>query len=167
EVGFAAHDGGDAGGVVAASGGVVGVACGHQKRSEICVAQAQRAVVMRVAHDLFRGIAGVVYDDFLGGDENVYGVAVGFHVEGAVGGELQQVQAGQVAGRVVEEHVFAARIAGVDARGVLRGVPAVDGGVVLHAGIAAVPGGFRDFLQKIFGLVGLHHAAVAHGLGGE
>ena len=38
---------------------------------------------------------------------------------------------------------------GVDARRVLRGVPAVDGGVVLHAGIAAVPGGFGDLVQQL------------------
>ncbi len=80
-------------------------------------------------------------------------MAIGFHVERAVGRELQQVQAGQVAGGVVEEHVFAARIAGVDAGRVLRGVPAVDRGVVLHAGIAAMPGGFGDLVQQFFGFV--------------
>ncbi len=62
---------------------------------------------------------------------------------------------GQVAGRVVEEHVLAARIRGVDARRVLRGVPAVDGGVVLHAGIAAVPGGVGDLAQQVARLEGL------------
>ena len=105
----------------------------------------------------FGRISGVVDQDFLRGDEDVDGVAIGFDVERAVGRELQQVQAGQVAGRVVEEHVFAARIAGVDARRVLRGVPAVDGGVVLHAGIAAVPGGFGDLVQQLFGFEGLDH----------
>ena len=83
-------------------------------------------------------------------------MAIGFDVECAVGRELQKIQAGEVAGGIVEEHVFAARIAGVDARCVLRCVPAIDGGVVLHAGIAAVPGGFGNFLEKIFGFVGLH-----------
>ena len=90
------------------------------------------------------GIAAVVDQDFLRGDHDGAGVAISFDVEGAVGRELHQVQAGQVAGRVVEEHVLAARIRGVDARRVLRGVPAVDRGVVLHAGIAAVPGGVGD-----------------------
>ncbi len=74
-------------------------------------------------------------------------MTVGFDVEGAVGRELQEIQAGEVAGGVVEEHVFAARVAGIDARGIFRSVPAIDGGVVLHvhAGIAAVPGGLGNF----------------------
>ena len=74
---------------------------------------------MRVAHDDFGGIAGVVDDDFLRGDQDVDRVAIGFHVECAVGRELQQIQAGQVAGGVIEEHVLAARIAGVDSCRVL------------------------------------------------
>src|ERR1019366_1461433 len=131
-------DGGDAGGVVAAGVGVVGESGGHQESAEIGVAEAEGTIVMRVAHDLFGGISGVVDQNFLRGDEHVDGVAVGFNVEGAVGRELQQIQAGQVAGGVVEEHVFAAGIAGVDSGCVLRSVPAIDGGVVLHAGIAAV-----------------------------
>src|ERR1700685_1582425 len=122
---------------------------------------------MRVAHDHFRRVAGVVDQDFLGGDEDIDGVAIGFDVEGSVGSELEQVQASQVAGGVVEEHVLAARIAGVDAGGVLGCVPAVDGGVVLHAGVAAVPGGFGNFPQQLFGFVGVHDAAVLNFLGGE
>ena len=49
----------------------------------------------------------------------------------------------------------------------LRGVPAVDGGVVLHAGIAALPGGFGDLVQQVAGLVGLDDVAVLDGAGGE
>src|SRR6266496_1401640 len=122
---------------------------------------------MRVLHDLFSRIAGIVHQNFLRGDEDVHGVAISLHVKRAVGRELQQVQAGQVAGGVVEEHVLAARVAGVDAGGVLRGVPAVDGGVVLHAGIAAVPGSFRNFLEQVFGFVGVDYSAVDYGSGGE
>src|SRR5579864_1973414 len=122
---------------------------------------------MRVAHDLFGGISGVIDQDFLGGDQHIHRVTVGFDIERAVRGELQQIQAGQVAGRVVEEHVFAARIAGVDPVGVFRGVPAVDRGVVLHAGIAAVPGGFGNFAQQFFGFVSFDHRAVGDGFSGE
>ena len=49
----------------------------------------------------------------------------------------------------------------------LRGVPAVDGGVVLHAGIAALPGGFGDLVHEVAGLVGLDRLAVLDGAGGE
>ena len=117
--------------------------------------------------DHFCRVAGVVDQDFLRGDEDIDRVAIGFHVEGAVGRELQQVQAGQVAGGVVEEHVFRARVAGVDAGRVLRSVPAIDRGVVLHAGIAAAPGGVGDLVEQIFGFEVLHGASVFDGAGGE
>ncbi len=65
---------------------------------------------MRVLPDHLGRIAGVVDQDFLRSDEDVDGVAIGFDVKRAVGRELQQVQAGEVAGRIVEEHVLAARV---------------------------------------------------------
>src|SRR5208337_30281 len=70
---------------------------------------------------------------------------------------------GQVAGGVVQEHVLAAGIRGVDSGGVFRRVPAVDGGVVLHAGISALPGGFGNLLQQVFGFVGVDYPAVNYG----
>ena len=72
------------------------------------------------------------------------------HVKLSAGPEkLHQVQRSQVARRVVEEHVFRAGIRGIDARRVARSVPAVDGRVVLHAWIAAVPRGIRDLVQQV------------------
>ena len=54
--------------------------------------------------------------------------------------EAEQVQRGEIASGIVEEEVFAARVAGVDPAIVRAGVPFVDGGVVLNAGISAAPG---------------------------
>src|SRR5258708_13340508 len=122
---------------------------------------------MRVAHDGFGGIARVGDENFLRGDQDIDGVTIGFDVEGAVGGKLQQVQAGEIAGGIVEEHVFAARIAGVDAIGILRSVPAIDGGVVLHSGIAAVPGGLGNFAHQFLGFVSFYDSAIAHGFRGK
>ena len=51
QVGLAAHDGGEGGGEVAAGVGVVGQAEGHEQRAEVGVAEAERAVVVRVAGD--------------------------------------------------------------------------------------------------------------------
>src|SRR3546814_9994603 len=62
--------------------------------------------------------------------------------------EGHEVQRGQVAGRVVEEHVLRAGIGAVDAAGGGAGVPLVDGGVVLHAGIGAGPGGVGDLVPQ-------------------
>ena len=58
--------------------------------------------------------------------------------------EREQVEACEVAGGVVEVHVFAARIARIDRAGVRCGVPSVDRGVVLHPRIAALPGSLGD-----------------------
>src|SRR5581483_3284866 len=122
---------------------------------------------MRVLGNRLRWVAGVVDQDLLGGDQDVNGVSISVNIEGAVRRELQQVEAGQVAGRVVEEHVLGAWVAGIDAGRVLRGMPAVHGGVELHAGIAALPGGFGNLLEQVSGFVGVHYAAIADRLRAE
>ncbi len=102
-----------------------------------------------------RRIAGVIDQDFLGDEEDAAGGLEPLDVERAVVlAELHQVDARQVAGRVVEEHVLAARIAGVDAAAVRAGVPVVDRRVVLHAGIAAVPRTVGHAVEHVAGLVG-------------
>ena len=53
--------------------------------------------------------------------------------------ELHQVDARQVAGRVIEEHVLRAWVAGIDTTTVRTRVPLVDRRVVLNARITAVP----------------------------
>ena len=53
--------------------------------------------------------------------------------------ETQQVQAGQVAGAVVYVQILAARIAGVDRPRRWRGVPCINRGLKLHAGISTLP----------------------------
>jgi len=66
-------------------------------------------------------------------------------VRGAV---LHQVQRSQVARGVVEEHIFAAGIRSIDARGVLARVPAVT--VVSYAcRVAAVPSRIGDLGEQI------------------
>ncbi len=153
QVRLAAHDGGESGGEVASGIGVVGQAEGHEQRAEVGVAQAERTVVVRVARDRFGGISGVVDEDIHGRDHDVDGVAIGRDIKCACRCyELEQVEAGQVAGGVVEEHVLGAGIRGIDASRVLRGVPLVDCRVVLHAGVAALPGGFGDLVHDLAGL---------------
>src|ERR1700733_7701909 len=95
-------------------------------------------------------------------------MAIGVHVKGTRrGNELEQVEAGQVAGRVVEEHVLGARIGGIDAARVLGRVPLVDGGVVLHARIAALPGSLSNFPHEVASLVNLGRFATLYLAGGE
>ena len=74
--------------------------------------------------------------------------------------ELQQVQRGQIARRVVEEHVFRARIGGADRPRCRAGVPVVDRRVVLQAGIGGGPGGVADLLPQVARLQRLVDLAV-------
>ena len=66
--------------------------------------------------------------------------------------ELQQVQRGEIARRVVEEHVLGARVRRDDGAAGRAGVPVVDGRVVLQAGIGRVPGGMADLVPQLAGL---------------
>ena len=76
-----------------------------------------------------------------------------------VGQELHQVQRRQVAGGVVQVHVLAARVRGVDPARLRAGVPVVDGVVVLDARVGALPGGLRDLAEKLTGVDGLDDLA--------
>ena len=57
------------------------------------------------------------------------------------------------------EHGLEARIGA----GRRAGVPVVDGGVELHAGIGRRPGGIADLFPEVAGLQRLHHLAVLAG----
>ena len=81
--------------------------------------------------------------------------------------EAHQVQARQVAGRVIQEHVLAAWIRRIDARRVLAGVPLVDGVVELHARIAALPRRVGDLLHDLARLVGFYRLVALHRIGGK
>ena len=122
---------------------------------------------MRVARDCFGRIARAIHQDLLRCDQQVAGKLVGFDVEAVVCVELQQVDAGEIAGRIVEEHVLRAGIRSIDARRVFRRVPLVDGGVVLHAGIAAVVRCFCDLAEQIFGLLRRERLLLLHAAGKE
>ena len=133
---------------------VVGNAHRHQQAPQVGEPQAQRTVPMAVLGDRRRRVAGVVDQDLLGGDEDRGRPAVPLHIKRPIGPlELLQVQARQVARRVVEEHVLAARIAGVDRPAVRAGVPAVDGRVELHAGVAAEPRPLGNLPNEVPGVV--------------
>ena len=79
--------------------------------------------------------------------------------------ELHEVQRREVARRVVDGHVLGARVRRVDAARVRERVPGVDRGVVLHAGIGALPRGFRHLAEEVAGIRRLDDRAV--GAGGE
>ena len=100
-------------------------------------------------------IAGIINEDFLGGNVDFRSGLVAFDVKTAVvPAEFHQVQRRQIAGGIVEEHVFAARIGRVDRAGGFAGVPALDGVLVLHTGVAAGPSAFRNTAHQLPRLIG-------------
>src|SRR5579862_100331 len=165
-IGFAGHKRSDSAANVTAGVGIVRDAHGHEQRAEIGIAEAERTVFVRVFLDAWGGIAGVIDQDFLGGYGDVDGVTEAFDIEHAIGTEeFQEIERGQVAGRVVEEHVFRAGIGSVDPVGGFAGVPSVDGRVVLHARIAALPCGFGHAMEELAGAVFIGGRAIVDVLG--
>ena len=149
-VGGAGHERGDRAGQAAAFVGIVALAVAHDERAEVGVAEAERAEDVRILRDRRGGIARVIDEDFLRGDEDADGGAEALDVERAVGLlELHQVERGEIARRVVEEEIFRARVGRVLPVGALAGVPAVDGVVELHAGVAANPGALGDLAEEV------------------
>ena len=133
---------------------VVGKTVGHQQAAEVRIAEAQRPVQVTVAGDPGRRITRVVDQKLLRDEEDPAGRGEPLHVEVAVRlAELHQVDAGEVAGRVIEEHVLRARIRRVDPARVGARVPAVDRGVVLHARVAALPSALSHPAHHLTGLV--------------
>ncbi len=129
--------------------GIVGDARRHEVAADVGVAEPQGAVIVGKLRDL--AARELRHDD--GQLEHhgpqPHGVLVGGEIEALVRlPELQQVQRGEVARRVVEEHVLGARVRRDDGTAGRAGVPVVDGGVVLQAGVGRVPGGVADLVPE-------------------
>ena len=163
-IGDAGHDGGERGADGAAFVGIVGDAGGHQQAADIGVAEAERAVLVGELGDLLRRELRHHHRDFEHHGPQAHGVLVGGDVDRAVRVAVgQQVDRGEVAGRVVEEHVFRARVRRADRAAGRRGVPVVHRGVEVQARIGRRPGGVADLLPQVAGLQRLHHLAVLAG----
>ncbi len=160
-VGFAGKDGRQRGGHGAPLVRVVSQAHDHEKAAEVGVAQAQGAVIEGSARDLLRGELRHDHRNLQHRGPDADRVAVGFVVErtGLRVEEGHQVQRGQVAGRVVEEHVFGTGIGAADLAVGGAGVPFVDRAVVLDARIGAGPGGAGHLVPQRAGFQGFHRFA--------
>ena len=153
----AGHQRGDGAGEGAAAVGVVRVAGGHQQGAEVGVADAQLAEGAGVLADLLRREVREADRDVHRGDDQLDDLGEALGLEGLVAlavvlEELHQVQRGEVAGRVVQVHVLAARVRAVDPAGLRAGVPGVDGVVVLDAGVGAGPGGLGHLAEERLGV---------------
>ena len=161
-VAHARHDGRERAADGAAFVRIIGDAGRHQQAADVGVAEPERAVAVGELGDLLRRELRHQHRDLEHHGPQPHGMLVGRRVDALGRGilELQQVQRRQIAGRVVEEHVFGARVRGDDRPRDRAGVPVVDGGVVLQPGIGRGPGRVADLLPQIAGLDGLGRLAV-------
>src|SRR5260370_38809785 len=63
--------------------------------------------------------------------------------------KFQKVQRRKVAGCVIEEHVFGARIRGIDSIGGFACMPPIDRRIVLYTWVSAIPCGFGHPTQEV------------------
>ncbi len=142
--------------------GVVGQTHGHQQAADVGVAEAERAVLVGEFGDRLGRELRHHHRDFEHDGPQAAQMLIGFDVETSCLRivERQQVGGGEVARRVVEEHVFRARIGRADVAAGLAGVPVVHGGVVVQAGIGRGPGGVADLFPQVAGLQRLRHLLV-------
>ena len=160
---LAGHQRGQRGRVLPAGFRVVGQAQRHQQRPQVGIPQPEFAERAGVGGDFLGRVARMIDDDVLRGNADVHRVLEACGIEPAVVlDECEQVEGGEVAGAVVEVHVFGARVGRVDAPRVGAGVPVVDRGIELHARIAALVGGLRDQAQNLPCAQGLARLAARH-----
>ncbi len=149
-VGNAGHDGGQRPADGATFSRIIGDARGHQQAADIGITKAERAVLIGEFGNLARGELRHHHGDFQHQRPQAHGMFVICDVDllGRRILELQQVERGQVAGGVVEEHVFRARVGRADRAGGRAGVPVVHRGVEVQAGIGRCPGGIGDLFHS-------------------
>ena len=163
-VGDAGHEARDRCSERTAAIGVVRQAGGHEEGTEIRVADAELAVpTSRIANGFCREIREAdrhVHrrDDELHCTCEAMGVERVVLLE-----EREEVQRRQVAGRVVEAHVFRAWVRCIDATGLRVRMPVVDRVVVLNARIGAGPCRLAHRPEEPLGVDGLDDAAVSAG----
>jgi hypothetical protein len=129
---------------------VIGKAGSHQQTAQIGETEAEGPVVVAEARDLLGGELRHQHRDLKGDRPQPHRALERLYVERAVAAqERHQIERGEIAGRVVEEHVFRARVGRVDAAALGACVPLVDGGIELDARIGAGPGRIANAVPQI------------------
>ena len=109
---------------------------------------------MAVVGNAIGRITCVIHQDFLSDQEQSTSCDETVRIERPIRpAVLHQIDRGQIASGVVQEHVFGTWIACVDATAVGARMPFVDGRIVLNARVTAVPSAFRHAVENVFGLV--------------
>ena len=148
-IGDAGHDGRDGAANGTALMAVIGNAGTHQQAADIGEAQAQRAELVGKPRNLLGRELCHQHRDFEDDRPQAHAMLEGGDVEPAFGAtELQEVERGKIARRVVEEHIFRARVGGTDLARGRAGMPVIDRSVELDAGIGRRPSGMADLVPQ-------------------
>ena len=128
----------------------------HQQRSKIGVSKTERAVVKGALGYLGRREVGHGNRDLQHDRPESDGVFVSIDIEntGLVVVELDQVDRGQVASRVIEKQILTTRVGSPNSPSGRAGVPLVDGGVELETRVGTCPGGLGDPAPHVAGFDG-------------
>ena len=103
---------------------------------------------MAVFRDLCRRITGSIDKNFLGNEKDTTGGLKTLDIKSPVIlSEFHQVDTGQIAGRIIQEHVFRTRVTGVNAPRIRAGMPAIDRRVVLYSWVPTIPGALSHPVQ--------------------
>ena len=159
QVRLAGHQGCHRRRIGAPSVGIVRQTACHKQRSEVCVAQPQRAKRLTIPCNRWRRVAGVVHENFLRRDQNVHDLPVRLSVKLPIRLEaLQQVDLRKIAGRVIEEDELTAGIRSIDPTTIRAGVPVVNSRIELHPRITADVRRLSDHVQQVAGVITLTHS---------
>ena len=156
-IGHTGHDGRECTTNGAAFMAVIGNAIGHQQSADVGKAQAEGTVFITLLGDFLRRELRHENRDFQNHGPQANAVLVSGHIKlcGIRIAELQEIERGKVTGRVIKEHVFRAGVRCADFARCGAGVPVIDGGVILNAGIGRGPCGLANLVPKIARLQGL------------
>ena len=133
----------------------------HEGGADIGVAESQRPVLVALARHLLAHKLGHQDADLEHDGHEARRVPESGDVKTAILlEELDDVEARQIAGGVIEKDVFTARITCVDSAVCGAGMPLVDRRVILDAGIGGMPGCETDFVPEVARLHRLPDAAV-------
>ncbi len=109
-------------------------------------------------------IPGIIHDDFLGENYDLHSVAKSGDIKLAlVVQKLQEIKGSQIAGRVIEKHILAAGVRGIDPSTMRAGVPAIYRRVKLHPWIARDMSSLCNQAEYLPGLICLHHFSSGNG----
>ena len=133
----------------------------HQQTADIGIPQTQRAEVIGPLRDFLGRELCHHHADLKRDGPQPRGVYIVLGLKLTVLKERQQIHRRQIAGGIIKEHVFAARVRSADRAVFGACVPRVHGVMILDARIGAGPCGMADLLPQITRLDDLGDLAVA------